>query len=200
MFSITFRFQLTWAHEQIWLKLHFQLTLLIPSRKLCVILITDTDYIISSSLAIEASVKIHQMKDMIIIIILSSFTAYTPKCCYHWNLVCEHKLFNILHEMHSEIKKKIKIKERKGTYFSLRFYFIASNVFIWKKSSGSNIAFFSFCSCFKWHRYGWQATLELCGCTSTLWILDQGEGCVTCFGNVTLPLLNVADRNSLLNF
>lgn len=35
-------------HEQIWLKLHFQLTLLIPSRKLCVILITDTNYIISS--------------------------------------------------------------------------------------------------------------------------------------------------------
>lgn len=143
MFSITFRFQLTWAHEQIWLKLHFQLTLLIPSRKLCVILITDTDYIISSSLAIEASVKIHQMKDMIIIIILSSFTAYTPKCCYHWNLVCEHKLFNILHEMHSEIKK-IKMKERKGMYFSLCFYFIASNVFIWKNHLAVTLLFSAF--------------------------------------------------------
>lgn len=199
MFSITFRFQLTWAHEQIWLKLHFQLTLLIPSRKLCVILITDTDYIISSSLAIEASVKIHQMKDMIIIIILSSFTAYTPKCYYHWNLVCEHKLFNILHEMHSEIKKN-KNKREEGNVFFTALLFYCQQCFHLEKSSGSNIAFFSFCSCFEWHRYGWQATLELCGCTSTLWILDHGEGCVTCFGNVTLPLLNVADRNSLLNF
>lgn len=138
MFSITFKFQLTRAHEQIWLKLHFQLTLLIPSRKHCVILITDTDYIISSSLAIEASVKIHQMKDMIIIIILNSFTTYTQKCYYHWNLVWEHILFNILHKIHSEIKKKKK-KEWKG--FFTAFFFCCQQCFPLEKPFGSNIAF-----------------------------------------------------------
>lgn len=106
MFSVTFKFQLTWAHEQIWLKLPFQTSLLIPSRKLCVILITDTNYIISSSLAIEASIKIHQVKDMIIIIILNSFATCTWKCHYHWNPACEHVLFKDLHKMHSEIKRR----------------------------------------------------------------------------------------------
>lgn len=70
-------------HEQILLKSHFFLTILIPSRKLCIILITNTSYIISSFLFIEASMKIHQVKDMIIIIILKihlkSLTTYTQK-------------------------------------------------------------------------------------------------------------------------
>lgn len=70
-------------HEQILLKSHFFLTILIPSRKLCIILITNSNYIISSFLFIEASMKIHQVKDMIIIIILKihlkSLTTYTQK-------------------------------------------------------------------------------------------------------------------------
>lgn len=94
-------------HEQILLKLHFLLTLLILSRKLCVILITDTNYIISSFLFVEASMKIHQVKDMVIIIIfkihLNSPTTYAQKMLIAlkvhvgvcmWECTCQNLVHN----------------------------------------------------------------------------------------------------------
>lgn len=57
--------QLTWAYKHILLKLHFHLTILISSRKLSIKLIIAIIYVISSSLFIEASMRIHQLKGMI---------------------------------------------------------------------------------------------------------------------------------------
>lgn len=95
--------QPTWAYKHISLKLHFHLTILISSRKLSIKLIIAIIYIISSSLFIEASMRIHQLKGMIhiltTIVMKITKTMFLPLLLelYNWRLIskCHSKCSNI---------------------------------------------------------------------------------------------------------
>lgn len=190
-------------HEQILLKLHFLLTLLIPSRKLCVILITDTNYIISSFLFIEASVKIHQVKDMVIIIIfkihLNSLTTYTQKmlialkvhvsACM-WECTCQNSVY---------------ICHYKGWEhflcwnFGLLPWVLSFDKVIWfarsygNQYSGINLKFLWF---FKWYYYWWKDTVIL----SSYSLILQNFAHMVSSAVTTLPSLTILDKKSLIVF